>query len=55
VGARGLQHLLGQLPSWISNSEKEKMEWLNSILLELWPWWAAGRRQGGAHGSRRRP
>jgi hypothetical protein len=41
VGAKGMQHLLEQLPSWINNSEKEKMEWLNSILLELWPSWVA--------------
>ena len=28
---------MGHLPSWLSYTEKEKMEWLNTIMEEVWP------------------
>lgn len=36
-GIKGLKYLLGTLPTWINFTEREKMEWLNRILTELWP------------------
>eukprot|EP00798_Chlamydomonas_sp_ICE-L_P011463 gene11463-34177_t len=38
IGLKGLQNLLGNLPSWLSYTEKEKMEWFNSIVEEMWPY-----------------
>ncbi|XP_078542389.1 extended synaptotagmin-1 [Lissotriton helveticus] len=37
VSPRGL---LRGLPAWISFSEVEKVEWLNKVLLQLWPWFS---------------
>ncbi|KAG1659304.1 hypothetical protein FOA52_003660 [Chlamydomonas sp. UWO 241] len=37
IGLKGLASLLGHLPSWLAFSENEKMEWMNTILIELWP------------------
>ncbi len=37
VGLKGLQHLVGHLPSWLSYTEKERIEWLNTIMEEMWP------------------
>lgn len=41
-GLKGCQYLLGTLPSWISLTEREKMEWLNRILEEVWPFYDRG-------------
>jgi len=38
-GAKGMQTLLHQIPTWISFSETEKMEWMNSILMTVWPYY----------------
>lgn len=38
-GVKGMQCLLKELPSWVSYTEKEKMEWLNKMLVELWPYY----------------
>ena len=40
-GAKGIQSLVHHLPSWISFSETEKMEWLNTILAKAWPYYDA--------------
>ena len=40
-GAKGIQSLVHHLPSWISFSETEKMEWLNKILAKAWPYYDA--------------
>eukprot|EP00877_Chromochloris_zofingiensis_P004904 jgi/Chrzof1/14414/Cz09g02020.t1 len=37
-GLKGVQYLLGAVPSWISLTDREKMEWLNKLLVELWPY-----------------
>ena len=37
VGLKGLQNLVGHLPSWLSYTNSDKMDWLNEILNELWP------------------
>lgn len=37
LGLKGLQYLVGSLPSWLSYTEQEKIEWLNQLLAELWP------------------
>ena len=37
VGIKGLQSLTGNLPSWLSYTEQEKMEWFNTIIAEIWP------------------
>lgn len=37
LGLKGMQYLVGQLPSWLSYTEKEKVEWLNSLVSEVWP------------------
>lgn len=41
-GLKGCQFLLGTLPSWISLTEREKMEWLNRLLAEMWPYYDRG-------------
>lgn len=38
-GNKGMQALLHQIPSWISFSDTEKMEWLNAILEKVWPFY----------------
>lgn len=40
-GAKGIQQLVHQIPSWISFSETEKMEWLNKIVAKAWPYYDA--------------
>jgi len=37
LGLKGIQQLLGTLPTWLSYTETEKIEWLNTILEEVWP------------------
>ena len=37
IGIKGLQFLSGHLPSWLSYTELEKMEWFNTIIEEIWP------------------
>ena len=37
IGIKGLQFLSGSLPSWLSYTEQEKMEWFNTIIAEIWP------------------
>jgi len=41
-GLKGCQYLLGRLPSWISLTDREKMEWLNRLLEEMWPYYDRG-------------
>lgn len=38
-GLKGCSYLLGGVPSWMSLTEREKMEWLNRLLSELWPYY----------------
>jgi len=40
-GAKGIQALLHHIPSWLSFSDTEKMEWLNRILAKAWPYYDA--------------
>lgn len=40
-GAKGIQRLVHHIPSWISFSDTEKMEWLNNILAKAWPFYDA--------------
>jgi hypothetical protein len=40
-GAKGIQTLVHHLPTWISFSETEKVEWLNSIIAKAWPFYDA--------------
>ena len=37
VGIKGLQALVGTLPSWLSFSDSDKMDWFNEVVNELWP------------------
>ncbi|KAG2448431.1 hypothetical protein HYH02_006323 [Chlamydomonas schloesseri] len=37
LGLKGVSLVAGGLPSWINMSQKEKMEWLNSLIAEIWP------------------
>lgn len=41
-GLKGCSYLLGKVPSWMSLTEREKMEWLNRLLSELWPYFDRG-------------
>lgn len=41
-GLKGCQYLLGAVPSWINLTDKEKMEWLNKLLFEMWPYYDRG-------------
>eukprot|EP00882_Tetradesmus_deserticola_P006163 GHRQ01006488.1.p1 GENE.GHRQ01006488.1~~GHRQ01006488.1.p1 ORF type:complete len:665 (+),score=277.92 GHRQ01006488.1:457-2451(+) len=41
-GLKGCQYLLGTLPSWINYTEREKMEWFNRMLAEMWPYYDSG-------------
>ncbi|KAF8057744.1 SYT2 [Scenedesmus sp. PABB004] len=41
-GLKGCQFLLGRLPSWINKTDREKMEWLNKLLVEVWPYYDRG-------------
>eukprot|EP00879_Flechtneria_rotunda_P017918 GHRR01018780.1.p1 GENE.GHRR01018780.1~~GHRR01018780.1.p1 ORF type:complete len:574 (+),score=155.68 GHRR01018780.1:228-1949(+) len=41
-GLKGCQYLLGTLPTWINLTEREKMEWLNRMLSEMWPYYDRG-------------
>lgn len=36
-GIKGLNHLLGTVPSWISFKEKERADVLNGVIKEMWP------------------
>lgn len=40
-GVKGLKNLVSCLPTWISLSDTEKAEWMNAILLEMWPFYDA--------------
>jgi len=40
-GAKGIQRLVHHIPSWISFSDTEKMEWLNTVLEKAWPFYDA--------------
>lgn len=37
LGIKGTQFLVGSLPTWVTYSEVEKMEWVNQIMVEVWP------------------
>lgn len=37
-GAKGIQALIHHIPSWISFSDTEKVEWLNTVLAKVWPY-----------------
>eukprot|EP00198_Chlamydomonas_reinhardtii_P000381 XP_001689716.1 predicted protein [Chlamydomonas reinhardtii] len=37
LGLKGLQQVVGSLPSTFSVSDSEKMEWLNALVEEIWP------------------
>jgi Ca2+-dependent lipid-binding protein len=37
-----LKHVQGELPAWITDSEAERAEWINSILQKLWPFISGG-------------
>ncbi|KAG2424545.1 hypothetical protein HXX76_014426 [Chlamydomonas incerta] len=37
LGLKGISLVAGGLPSWFNISQKEKMEWLNSLIEEIWP------------------
>ncbi|KAG2493047.1 hypothetical protein HYH03_008710 [Edaphochlamys debaryana] len=37
LGLKGLKRVVGDVPSWINLAEKEKMEWVNELILEVWP------------------
>ncbi|KAI8474104.1 MAG: hypothetical protein J3K34DRAFT_456945 [Monoraphidium minutum] len=41
-GLKGCQYLLGCVPSWINLTDREKMEWLNKLLGEMWPYYDRG-------------
>lgn len=38
-GKKGTQFLLHNIPLWLSFSDVEKMEWLNSIIRQAWPFY----------------
>ena len=38
-GRKGLYGVLGSVPPWVSFQEREKAEWLNRLLSELWPYY----------------
>jgi hypothetical protein len=38
-GLKGCQYLLGKVPSWVHLTDREKMEWLNKLLSEMWPYY----------------
>lgn len=40
--AKVLEHIRGELPEWITDSECERVEWLNAILQKLWPYISSG-------------
>lgn len=40
--AKVLEHIRGELPAWITDSDCERAEWLNSILQKLWPFISSG-------------
>lgn len=40
-GVKGIQYLVHYIPSWISLSEKEKVEWLNRLIAKAWPYYDA--------------
>uniref|UniRef100_A0A7S0RQP9 C2 domain-containing protein n=1 Tax=Chlamydomonas leiostraca TaxID=1034604 RepID=A0A7S0RQP9_9CHLO len=42
IGLKGLQHLVGNLPSWLSYTEREKIAWFNGVLEEVWPYYDKG-------------
>eukprot|EP00198_Chlamydomonas_reinhardtii_P000382 XP_001689717.1 predicted protein [Chlamydomonas reinhardtii] len=37
LGLKGVSLVAGGLPSWFNISHKEKMEWLNTLIEEIWP------------------
>lgn len=40
--AKVLKHIREELPAWITDSDCERAEWLNSILQKLWPFISSG-------------
>ncbi|KAK9808833.1 hypothetical protein WJX72_004641 [[Myrmecia] bisecta] len=36
-GRKGLTTMLGGVPSWVAFQDKEKVEWLNKAISEVWP------------------
>ena len=38
-GRKGLYSVLGGVPAWVSFQDREKAEWLNRMLGELWPYY----------------
>ena len=40
--AEVLKHIRGELPAWITDSDCERAEWINTILQKLWPFISSG-------------
>jgi hypothetical protein len=38
-GEKGLTALAGGVPSWIKFSDREKVKWLNSAIMQIWPYY----------------
>eukprot|EP01023_Acetabularia_acetabulum_P015956 TRINITY_DN17854_c0_g1_i2.p1 TRINITY_DN17854_c0_g1~~TRINITY_DN17854_c0_g1_i2.p1 ORF type:complete len:302 (-),score=42.56 TRINITY_DN17854_c0_g1_i2:852-1757(-) len=38
-GIKGLKKLIGSLPTWISFQERDRVEWMNTMLLKMWPFY----------------
>ena len=38
-GKKGTQYLLHQIPMWLNFSSTEKMEWLNQVIEQAWPYY----------------
>jgi len=38
-GLKGLKEMLGTVPAWIHYEERERVEWLNSVLQQMWPFY----------------
>jgi hypothetical protein len=38
-GRKGLYAVLGGVPPWVSFQDREKVDWLNTMLAELWPFY----------------
>ncbi|GLC59938.1 hypothetical protein PLESTB_001556000 [Pleodorina starrii] len=37
LGVKGMYLVSGGLPSWFNMSQSEKLEWLNQLIMEIWP------------------
>lgn len=38
-GVKGIKYLTSSLPTWVNMADNEKAEWMNKILLEMWPFY----------------